>query len=145
MPLRVPSGVPQESYIREPILSAYGFGPFWQAPRIVSCVGDLIVVHGFTVGILMNRMGWRCVSKKRSLGLWGNMSKLTCLPTMLPNLATMLANKFRSKNVRGMSVHAQNIFANICCLMECCPIWPLCSPTIQLSLVKLRENYAKLI
>ena len=52
---------------------------------------------------------------------------------MLPNLATMLANKFRSKNVRGMFVHAQNIFANICCSIECCLIWPLCSRTIQLS------------
>ena len=69
--------------------------------------------------------------------LFANMSTLTCSPTMLPNLATMLANKFKSKNVRGIFVHAQNIFANICCSMECCLIWPLCSPTIQLSLVKV--------
>ena len=52
--------------------------------------------------------------------LFANMSNLTCSPTMLPNLATMLANKFRSKNVRGMFVHAQDIFENICCSIECC-------------------------
>ena len=69
--------------------------------------------------------------------LFANMSNLTCSPTMLPNLATMLANKFRSKNVRGMFVHAENIFANICCSMECCLIWPLCSRTIQLIYVKV--------
>ena len=57
------------------------------------------------------------------------MSYLTCSPTMLPNLATMSANKFRSQNVRGMLVYAQNIFANNCCSMECCLIWPLCRPT----------------
>ena len=77
--------------------------------------------------------------------LFVNMSNLTCSPTMLPNLATMLANKFRSKTVRGMFVNAQNIFANICCSIECCLMWPLCSPAIQLSQVKvageLRENH----
>ena len=71
--------------------------------------------------------------------LFANMSNLTCSPTMLPNLATMLANKFRSRNVRGMFVHAQNIFANICCSIECCLIWPLCSRTIQLSHVKVAK------
>ena len=45
--------------------------------------------------------------------LFVNMSNLTCSPTMLPNLATVLANKFRSKNVRSMFVQAQHIFANI--------------------------------
>ena len=65
------------------------------------------------------------------------MSNLTISPKMFPNLATMLAKKFRSKNVRGMFVHAQNIFANFCCSIECCLIWPLCSPTIQLIQVKV--------
>ena len=37
---------------------------------------------------------------QKNLKVWPNW------PTMLPNLATMLANKFRSKNVRGMFVHA---------------------------------------
>ena len=69
--------------------------------------------------------------------LFANMSNLTCSPAMLPNLATMLANKFGSKSVRGMFVHAKNIFANICCSIECCLIWPLCSRTIQLSQVKV--------
>ena len=55
----------------------------------------------------------------------------------------MLANKFRSKNVRGMFVHAQNIVANICCSMECCLIWPLCSRTIQLSQVKAGKSGAR--
>ena len=41
------------------------------------------------------------------------------------------------KNVRGMFVLAQNILANICCSIECCLIWPLCSRTIQLSQVKV--------
>ena len=48
----------------------------------------------------------------------------------------MLANKVRSQNVHGMFVHAQNIFANICYLMECSLIWPLCLQTLQLSQVK---------
>ena len=47
------------------------------------------------------------------------------------------ANKFRSKNVRCMFVHAQNIFTNICCSMECYLIWPLCLPKIQLIQVKV--------
>ena len=42
-----------------------------------------------------------------------NVSNLTCSPTMFPNLATMLGNKFRSKNVRGMFVrNLATIFAN---------------------------------
>ena len=39
-----------------------------------------------------------------------NVSDLTCSLTMLPNFATLLANKFRSKNVRGMFIHAQKHF-----------------------------------
>ena len=54
----------------------------------------------------------------------------------------MLANKLGSKNVRGMFLHAQNIFANICCSIECCLIWPLCSPTIQLTQIKVTVIYA---
>ena len=52
----------------------------------------------------------------------------------------IFANKFKSKNVRGMFVHTQNIFSNICCSMECCLIWPLCSRTIQLSQVKVARE-----
>ena len=48
--------------------------------------------------------------------------------------------QIRSKNVRGMFVHAQNIFANICCSIECCLIWPICSRAIRLSQVKLEPE-----
>ena len=56
---------------------------------------------------------------------------------MLPILATMLANKFMAKTVGGMFANAQNIFANVCCTMEFCLIWPLCWRTIQLIQVKV--------
>ena len=66
-------------------------------------------------------------------GVWGNVTpnleNLTCSPTMLPNLATMLANKFRSKNVRGMFVHYATVTRNV--REQCCPVWPSLDVPLQ--------------
>ena len=51
-----------------------------------------------------------------------------------------VGQQIQVKNVRGMFVHAQNIFANICCSIECSLIWPLCSRAMQLSQVKVARE-----
>ena len=51
-----------------------------------------------------------------------------------------VGQQFQIKNVHCMFVEARNIFTNVSCSIECCLIWPLCSPTIQLIQVKVAKR-----